>query len=469
MPSEREAAIFSAAPLEVVRGRAPRVTRREPVRHHGNAGEGLRRRCILPRNVALRNGALLDGNERRPGEPIQHEHTPHLRRDRDRGCAVLPREEGRLRGDVVVPEVVVHDLKSPDELAGGRPQGDDRVGPPVVALADAAVVIRARAPRRDEDESALRDRPTASTMRCRRRCAASVWLAQGIGSQDQRRAPERASKARTMPRSRSTARLSPMEEPTMTRSPGDGGRRGHLVLPEIAQVDAASQIDLPVDAEVPARRPRRPVQGDETRIEGAHEDAQTAPRTGRGHRIAPGRDPARRDLGVVPRAIELDVVLPELRAGPGIERDDLVERRAEEQLALDENRRGLERRFPVERRLRLERARAMGPGHPELRDVRPIDLGERRIAAAAGIIAVIRPRGIGGGLCIGEGWEPEERDREPHDFHETTHIVPAARRASVPGRAGRKQGRTGLRSASGGPRAARRSAGSTAARCHPAG
>jgi hypothetical protein len=30
-------------------------------------------------------------------------------------------------------------------------------------------------------------------------------------------------------------------------------------------------------------------------------------------------------------------VLPELRAGPGIERDDLVERRAEEQLALDED------------------------------------------------------------------------------------------------------------------------------------
>jgi hypothetical protein len=62
-------------------------------------------------------------------------------------------------------------------------------------------------------------------------------------------------------------------------------------------------------------------------------------------------------------------VLPELRAGRGIERDDLVERRAEEQLALDEDRRGLERGFLVERRLRLERARAKRPGHPELRDV----------------------------------------------------------------------------------------------------
>ena len=62
----------------------------------------------------------------------------------------------------------------------------------------------------------------------------------------------------------------------MTRSPAIAGAEVILVLPEIAQVDAAREIDLPVDAEASARRPGLPVQGDETRIEGAHEDAQAA-------------------------------------------------------------------------------------------------------------------------------------------------------------------------------------------------
>ena len=276
-------------------------------------------------------------------------------------------------------------------------------------LANAAVVIRARASRRDEDEAALhidrQRRPRVAGAGARRGVAGP---GNGIpGPAQGARAGVEGAHDAALHVDRTVVADGGADDDEIA---GDGGRRGHLVLPEIAQVDAAREIDLPVDAEVPARRPGRPVQGDETRIEGAHEDAQAAPRTRRGHRVAPGRDAARRDLGVVARAIELDVVLPELRAGPGIERDDLVERRAEEQLALDEDRRGLERGFLVERRLRLERARAMRPGHPELRDVRPIDLRERRIAAAAGIIAVTRPRGIGGGLCTGERWEPEERD-----------------------------------------------------------
>jgi hypothetical protein len=44
-----------------------------------------------------------------------------------------------------------------------------------------------------------------------------------MGSQDQRRAPVRASKARTIPRSTSTARLSPIDEPVTTTSPAMAG------------------------------------------------------------------------------------------------------------------------------------------------------------------------------------------------------------------------------------------------------
>jgi hypothetical protein len=50
-----------------------------------------------------------------------------------------------------------------------------------------------------------------------------VRAAHGIGSQLQRSAPERASKARTIPRSTSTARLSPIDDPTTTTSPATAG------------------------------------------------------------------------------------------------------------------------------------------------------------------------------------------------------------------------------------------------------
>src|SRR5580698_8954185 len=57
----------------------------------------------------------------------------------------------------------------------------------------------------------------ALAMLCGDHCAYTGFEAsRGIGSQLHTKAPVRASKARTVPSSSSTARLSPMEEPTMT-------------------------------------------------------------------------------------------------------------------------------------------------------------------------------------------------------------------------------------------------------------
>src|SRR5215470_2095846 len=49
----------------------------------------------------------------------------------------------------------MNDLKAPNKFAGGSFEGDDRVGPLVIAFADAAVVVRAGAAGGDEDKVAF--------------------------------------------------------------------------------------------------------------------------------------------------------------------------------------------------------------------------------------------------------------------------------------------------------------------------
>ena len=61
----------------------------------------------------------------------------------------------RRRGQVVVPQIVVHGLEVPHPLAGGGAQRDDRVREQVGAGAIGAVEVRARRAHRQEDEPAL--------------------------------------------------------------------------------------------------------------------------------------------------------------------------------------------------------------------------------------------------------------------------------------------------------------------------
>ena len=56
---------------------------------------------------------------------------PHIDGIDTRGAA-LQFDEHRLCGQVVVPQVVAHELAVPDLLSGARAQGDQRVGVRVV-------------------------------------------------------------------------------------------------------------------------------------------------------------------------------------------------------------------------------------------------------------------------------------------------------------------------------------------------
>ena len=59
------------------------------------------------------------------------------------------------RGQVVVPDVVVHELPEPLHLAGCRVERDQRIAIEVVAVIAAAPVVVADLLDRDEDDAAL--------------------------------------------------------------------------------------------------------------------------------------------------------------------------------------------------------------------------------------------------------------------------------------------------------------------------
>ncbi|MBA2555928.1 MAG: hypothetical protein H0V12_01050 [Chloroflexi bacterium] len=85
-------------------------------------GKRLRWPGGLARHVARRNGTLLDREQRLAGLPIEDEDGAHLGADGNGGyfpSAVPEGKEQRLRGHIVVPEVVAHHLVRPHHGAGG--------------------------------------------------------------------------------------------------------------------------------------------------------------------------------------------------------------------------------------------------------------------------------------------------------------------------------------------------------------
>ena len=92
--------------------------------------ERLRRPRLLAGRGGLRHRALLDAEDRLAGDAIEDEQQPHLRdlRDRRDRLAVLHDVDQRRRGaQIVVPDVVVHELPVPLQLAGRRVERDDGV------------------------------------------------------------------------------------------------------------------------------------------------------------------------------------------------------------------------------------------------------------------------------------------------------------------------------------------------------
>ena len=120
--------------------------------------EWLRRRELFAFGAALRHSALLDRPDRLPRVAVQHEHKALLGRlDHEVALTIASIDpcQGRLRRQIIVPDIVMHGLERPDQFAGLAFERDNRISMFVIAEPLAAPKIRAGRRRRQEYESPL--------------------------------------------------------------------------------------------------------------------------------------------------------------------------------------------------------------------------------------------------------------------------------------------------------------------------
>src|SRR6516162_9955896 len=106
--------------------------------------KGLRRPSLLAFGFTPVNRALFDRKNRPPRFSFQHEEVAGLVAGYDNRslCSIAAQVgEDRLGGGVVIPQIVVDELKPPDQLTGLCRQRHDRIRPSVVARPFSAVII----------------------------------------------------------------------------------------------------------------------------------------------------------------------------------------------------------------------------------------------------------------------------------------------------------------------------------------
>ena len=204
----------------------------------------------------------------------------------------------------------------------------------------------------------------------------------------------------------------------------DGSRRD-LEFAGPVQRHAGLDPDLAIGAEIGAGNAVPRVERDHARVVGTHEDPRAAGgRRGRlvvdpiGHApaiVAVGRALSGRDLRIVP---------PLRHAAAGIERDDFVERRAEDQAVFDQQRGSL-KLGPLHHlgRAGVEIAGAKLPGADEIADIVRRDLVERRKPRSAAIAAPMLP---GGGRKQNQDKGAEDGNEGNEQTNRISHPTPAS-------------------------------------------
>ncbi len=311
-------------------------------------------------------------------------------------------QQHRLRGHVIVPDVVVGGLEAPLLAARGDLESHHcgRIDFRLTRTMGTPVVRRG-VPRRQVDEAEFgvdrRRRPDV-------RGAAGVGLALGRQLGDRVVADVPGPGDLAGPDVEGAHRAGRFLEFLVVHHPaaednlvaGHGGLRGGHVEVGLHRTEADLQVDDAVLAEAGAALAGGGVEREQTRVGGRGQDASGAERLG-GRRFARLRNRRRRRFPVadaaaaVPEArLHLRVVAPPLLAGVGVDGDHHIGRRAEVEGVADLLRRVLVLRAAVGRL-----AGAEGPGDLQLADVAAGDLVERCEALAAGVAAVIAPVGVG--------------------------------------------------------------------------
>ena len=104
-----------------------------------------RRQPLARYGALLGDRAFLDGKQRFPRFPVQHENQAllgGLDDCRHHGPLVRQVHQDRLCGGVVVPDIMMDDLEVPDDLPGAAAQRDHRIGIAVFTGACAAIKVQ---------------------------------------------------------------------------------------------------------------------------------------------------------------------------------------------------------------------------------------------------------------------------------------------------------------------------------------
>jgi hypothetical protein len=177
---------------------------------------------------------------------------------------------------------------------------------------------------------------------------------------------------------------------------------------------------LTCGAEICAELPRRGIEGEQPRVDGRQKDPPVASIALGFCGIDPQGDAAVDEtFGISRVQIDLRIKAPLLTPGLRVESDDAIERGGRIHRAADDDGGRLEFALAAIIAAVGNIAGVVFPGDLQVRNIVPVDLAQRRIAAAAGIAAVIGPLGdyaIGGGWLGGRADRNQEyrEQRAPH-------------------------------------------------------
>ena len=156
-----------------------------------------------------------------------------------------------------------------------------------------------------------------------------------------------------------------------------------MVVAGIAEFDTDCEFNFAVFAEVGAGFAAGAIEGDETCVERAEENAEGTGLARRGFGIVPCGDATRGNFGSAIGKLKLRIEIPKFFAGLRVEGEDVVIRSGEEEFSVDEDGSGFEGSFFVEIRIVREGAGMKGPSDFEKCDSGFVDLcGGRETCAA---------------------------------------------------------------------------------------
>ena len=370
----------------------------------------LGRVVVLAGNVARRDGPFFDREQRFAGFAVEKEQETGFGRlgdGLDRLSAALDFHQRRLRGQIPVPQIVMDRLEVPAAAARAAVQREQAVAEQVFAGAVSAVIVVSGRGQRNVGQPQVfvhaGHRPHIRAAAVFPGIAPPGIVAELAGARHGMEAPAQLARARVVsPDVAAGALGQAVADPAADHQGAltDGNRGGEAVTAVRFAENVGGGIEHAVFAEARVGLAGLAVDGKNASVLVAQHEALGRP-------LPPVFDAAAGEEVIAAVAVELRVERPEQFAVAGVDRQQAVHRRRNVKRAVDHQRRSLEGRTGGVAALAVRKvARVVFPGELEPGDVAAVDLVERGVAAAALVVAVVRPLL---GLQRAEEDEPDEK------------------------------------------------------------